>query len=414
MTPWSTAEPRGILGQTLHSSDRIRRPQGVRMTPGHRWGVSLAAAATTIALVAGSAATANAAPPTVPAIDLPAGNSGDSSFIFEYGAPSPPSRLLTIGSDTTRILFDPPFGPAGPEMFCKLVASDGTTIAERLWEDDWWSTDHGLDVPAGAISDDGALYTASCVTQMESRSEARWTLVGDAGAPAELTLNHSAEKATRITERDPLDGCCAPDDIAIAPGERIRIRGSAGIWFPLGSAVRLEARIEGSSGGTVPAEQVSATSDGSVLGLTIPSGIAAAPGDRLRVFVESTSTVSGGATSADQVLTRLWNHSFVVAEKQATTTALTLDRRYALTSRTAVNARVVVTDPAGGQVDGTVTLIVDGRSGPATTVVGTGSASAVLRLPALSRGPHTVVAVFGGSERLLGSTSPTRQVRILL
>ena len=304
-------------------------------------------------------------------------------------------------------------------MACNLLARDGSLIAERFWlDDEWWSAPHTLDVPEGAVKGDGAAYTASCWARGEYSMDAIWSLVGEENAGAELTLDSAPEKATRITEREPLDGGRDVLDTVVAPGERLRVRGPSGIWFPPGSAYSLDVELEVYPSGGVslvrPAEQVAATADGAVLGFTIPGDVAASPGDHIAVLAEATSTVPGSQTTPDQVTKRLWNTRLVVAAKTTTTTSMTLDRRYGLSKWTPVNAGVVVTAPGGGLIDGSVALIIDGQRGPEIRLSGAGSAEATIRLPDLGRGLHSVIAVFEGSGSLVGSESARRQVRILL
>ena len=77
-------------------------------------------------------------------------------------------------------------------------------------------------------------------------------------------------------------------------------------------------------------------------------------------------------------------------------------RRIHATSRGRV--RVTVT-PSTAPPTGTVTVKVDGRRRVATTLKPTQAGSVALLLPRLGRGTHRVVAVYGGSRGLYGSTS---------
>ena len=77
-------------------------------------------------------------------------------------------------------------------------------------------------------------------------------------------------------------------------------------------------------------------------------------------------------------------------------------RRIHATSRGRV--RVTVT-PSTAPPTGTVTVNVDGRRRLASTLTPTQAGSVALLLPRLGRGTHRVVAVYGGSRGLYGSTS---------
>ena len=77
-------------------------------------------------------------------------------------------------------------------------------------------------------------------------------------------------------------------------------------------------------------------------------------------------------------------------------------RRIHATSRGRI--RVTVT-PSTARPTGTVTVKVDGRRRLATTLKTTQAGSVALLLPRLGRGTHRVVAVYGGSRGLYGSTS---------
>jgi len=77
-------------------------------------------------------------------------------------------------------------------------------------------------------------------------------------------------------------------------------------------------------------------------------------------------------------------------------------RRIHATSRGRV--RVTVT-PSTAPPTGTVTVRVDGRKRLATTLGPTQAGSVALALPRLGRGTHRVVAAYGGSRGLYGSTS---------
>jgi hypothetical protein len=77
-------------------------------------------------------------------------------------------------------------------------------------------------------------------------------------------------------------------------------------------------------------------------------------------------------------------------------------RRIHATSRGRI--RVTVT-PSTAPPTGTVTVKVDGRRRLATTLKPTQAGSVALLLPRLGRGTHRVVAVYGGSSGLYGSTS---------
>ncbi len=66
--------------------------------------------------------------------------------------------------------------------------------------------------------------------------------------------------------------------------------------------------------------------------------------------------------------------------------------------------RVTVT-PSTAPPTGTVTVKIDGRRRLATTLRSTQAGSVALALPRLGRGTHRVVAVYGGSRGLYGSTS---------
>lgn len=77
-------------------------------------------------------------------------------------------------------------------------------------------------------------------------------------------------------------------------------------------------------------------------------------------------------------------------------------RRIHATSRGRV--RVTVT-PSTAPPTGTVTVKIDGRKRLATTLGPTQAGSVALALPRLGRGTHRVVAVYGGSRGLYGSTS---------
>ncbi|WP_243074816.1 hypothetical protein [Microbacterium sp. SS28] len=385
-----------------------------------------AALVTAVIMMGGAAAvggSAAAAPTATAAVrDFSTGNTGDSSFVLEYGATTPASRLITIGPDTRTIVFAPGFGPQGDEIACNLLAADGSLIAERYWSsNEWWSPpyDRTLTVPTGAVAGVGEAYTASCAARAEASYLSIWNLVGAGDAGAQLTLDESPAKATRTTEREPLDGARDATGSPVALGDRVRISGPAGIWFPPGSTPVLDVRLEVSVGGgtttTGPAEDVEATVDGAVLSFTIPRSLPAKPGDDIVVRAESTSTVPGSNTAPDRVTTRIWVARLAVeSATTASTTGLTLDRRYGVSTLSAGTARVVVTDPLGGPIAGSVVLVIDGKSRPPVVVSGVGSVSTTIRLPKLGRGLHTIVATFGGSESLSSSTSPARQVRILL
>ncbi len=77
-------------------------------------------------------------------------------------------------------------------------------------------------------------------------------------------------------------------------------------------------------------------------------------------------------------------------------------RRIHATSRGRI--RVTVT-PSTAPPTGTVTVNVDGRRRLASTLTPTQAGSVALLLPRLGRGTHRVVAVYGGSRGLYGSTS---------
>ena len=77
-------------------------------------------------------------------------------------------------------------------------------------------------------------------------------------------------------------------------------------------------------------------------------------------------------------------------------------RRIHATSRGRV--RVTVT-PSTAPPTGTVTVRIDGRKRLATTLGPTQAGSVALALPRLGRGTHRVVAAYGGSRGLYGSTS---------
>ena len=371
----------------------------------------------TVSLVA--AAPAQAVPPTVPAIELPAGTGGDSSFLSEYGAASPASRVIPIGPATTSLEIDPPFDPFY-ELACSLANAEGAVVAERYWGED--DVDQAppfvLAVPPASVTTDGGPYLVDCSSQSESTSRVQWTLTADAAAPAAVVLEHDPATYVRLTEFEPLDGGSWALDTPVALGERVRIRGSAGTWFPAGSAYDLATSIEVPDGDVPfwsgPAEQVAATASGDVVGLSIPESLPASVGTAIRVFARARSTVPATATTPEITTVRSWSTRLIIVDKAATGTSLRLDRTLALTSRTTVRAQVTVTAEPAEPVVGTVTLVVDGTPRSRTALSGTGTVTSTIRLPKLGRGTHAIVAVFEGGDTLLGSTSPTRSVRILL
>nr|WP_162241174.1 Ig-like domain-containing protein [Leifsonia sp. Leaf325] len=371
----------------------------------------------TVSLVA--AAPAQAVPPTVPAIELPAGTGGDSSFLSEYGAASPPSRVIPIGPATSSLEISPPFDPFY-ELACSLANAEGTVVAERYWGED--DVDQAppfvLSVPPASVTTDGGPYLVDCSSQSESTSRVQWALTADAAASAVVVLEHDPATYVRLTEFEPLDGGSYALDTPVALGERVRIRGNAGTWFPAGAAYDLATSIEVPDGDVPywsgPAEQAAATASGDVLGLSIPESLPASVGTAMRVFARARSTVAGTATTPEITTVRSWSTRLIVVDKAETGTTLRLDRTLALTSRATVRARVTVTAGPAEPVVGTVTLFVDGKPRSQTALSGTGTVTSTIRLPKLDRGSHVIVAVFEGGDTLLGSTSPSRSVRILL
>ncbi|KQO99806.1 hypothetical protein ASF30_07930 [Leifsonia sp. Leaf264] len=418
--PLSHAAERRILADESIDPSWIHAV-GDSMKSGSRL-VAVGIAAVTILSASFLAASpAQAAPPTVPALELPAGISGDYSYFLEYGAVSPASRQIPIGPATTALQIYPPFYPQY-ELDCSLEDAGGAVVAERYWDEDEvrQPAPFVFVVPAGAITVPGGPYTVDCMSRSESTARAAWTMTVDAAAPASVVLNHAPEKETRETQYDPLNGGSLAWETPVSLGERLRLRGEVGIWFPAGSTYTLTTAIsvldDETGGGTAagPAADVSATAAGDVLGLTLPASIPAEPGGAIGVSAIATSTVPGTSTTPEQVLERRWYSRLLVVEKAATQTSLRLDRTVALSGRTTVRAHVAVTAPAGEPVAGTVTVFVDGKASGQAAVSGSGTVASVVRLPRLKRGVHSVVAVFGSTDTLLGSTSASKSVRILL
>ncbi|KQX06769.1 MULTISPECIES: Ig-like domain-containing protein [unclassified Leifsonia] len=374
------------------------------------------ATATMVAVSLATAAPAQAVPPTVPAIELPVGAGGDSSYLSEYGAQSPSSKVIPIGSATSSLEISPPFDPLY-ELACTLADATGAVVAERYWGEDevGQSPPFVMTVPSGSVSLSGGPYVAECSSQSESTSRVRWTMTAAADAPATVVLRHDPQTYVRLTEYEPLDGGSYATDTPVALGERLRIRGAANAWFPAGSRYEVVTEIS-TGGGTAagPAADVAITAAGDVVGLTIPVGIPAEPGESIGLSVQVTSTIPGTSTTPEQVLQRRWQTRLAVVEKATTQTALRLDRTLALSGRTTVRALVSVFAPDGQPITGTVTVFVDGKASGEVQVTGAGSASGVVRLPGLKRGLHSVVAVMGGTDSSRGSTSPSRLVRVLL
>ncbi|MEL4318551.1 Ig-like domain-containing protein [Leifsonia sp. YIM 134122] len=371
----------------------------------------------TVSLVA--AVPAQAVPPTVPAIELPAGVGGDSSFLSEYGATSPAARVIPIGPATTSLAISPPFDPFY-ELACSLEDAAGTLVAERYWGEG--DVDQAppfvMPVPSASITTSGGPYLVDCSSQAESTSRVQWTLTADAAAPAAVVLEHDPITYVRLTEFEPLDGGSYALDTPVALGERVRIRGSAGTWFPAGAGYDLATSIEVPDGDfpfwSGPAEEEAATASGDVVGLTIPESLPASAGTAIRVFARARSTVAGTATTPETTTVRSWSTRLVVVDKAATSAALRLDRTLALTSRATVRAHVTITAGPTETIAGRVSLFIDGKPSSQAAITGIGEATTTIRLPKLGRGSHAIVAVFEGGDSLLGSTSPSRSVRILL
>ena len=86
-------------------------------------------------------------------------------------------------------------------------------------------------------------------------------------------------------------------------------------------------------------------------------------------------------------------------------------RRIHATSRGRM--RVTVTSSSTARPTGAVTVKVDGRRRLATTLKATQAGSVALLLPRLRRGSHRVVAAYGGSRGLYGSTSRTTTLTVV-
>jgi hypothetical protein len=339
--------------------------------------------------------------------------------IQEYGADAPPELRIEIASTTTILDLRFYFGLLDLTG-CSLRDRNGTSLASSQQGPTDVEPTFLLPIPAGALVA-GRGYDVTCSSGYYAQNGIIWHVVAVSGRTDTTTvLTPDPARLVRIVRNNVFFEVSAPPE-RIIPGDAVRVISAPGTWTPPGSTpgtLTVTLYSAGGIPGEVTLRDAIVADDGSTVEFTMPQTLpfGYSNGVFIRLRVSGTTPATGGAseivnTQGLNVFTAPYD-SPPAPTVTATTTSLSLSRSTVLYSKS--NATVTVSTADGSAAVGPILLLGDGHVIARTTLSAASDGEVVVTIPRLSRGTHSIVAVFEGTQIQLDSSSTPSRLRVLL
>ena len=301
---------------------------------------SLTVAVIASTLLTSAPASANAGVP----VDFQGGY-GTYAYAWEFGAPTPATRVIGIGASTRMLDIALPFRSFNT-LTCTLRDAAGVvrSRADFPWTEGFVSA--RLPVPAGfVVAGSKAIVTVECRDRTVDWIRARYSMLEQAGAPATLTLTDDPSKLTMYATRlayIPEWASTGPHNASgagqtIMTGDTVRLIGDIGAFRPDDRTPSLTATL--TSGAVVLAGQnVWASDDGSMMGFTVPPGLTSG---RVDIAMKSVSTTAGTLDHEKVSTVTTW-YDYAYFDPQPVAQKLTATPRPGITGPARVGATLTV------------------------------------------------------------------------
>jgi len=356
---------------------------------------------------------ATAAPPPIEAAYEIRYSSVDST-LREYGADAPPEKRWEVGTATRTFFISFDFRLS--DVFCDLYDASGATLASVSIYGGHQEEEEQVvrfDIPAGVLVAESR-YDVACVNGYYGEGRLTWHLIASAAIPG--TTTELAVDPARLVRTTQTTSFFDPegDHEPLAQGERVRVVGTPGAFAPEGQRGPLSVTLTAEDRSVEPVAIGGATTspDGSSVTLTMPTGLSPAFASGWRLLVRVAGTTAAGAAGPEIVRMREFGALVELTDKATTSSTLWLSASTVAVTKPKATIKVVAHD--GSVPAGNVIVYADGYPVARATLTVADQGRIVVPLPRLSRGSHTIVALFQSGDSLIGSMSAPRPLRVLL
>ena len=254
-----------------------------------------------LAVTAVGASPATAVPASVPSVNYNIGRS-INVISYNYGEKAPSPRSLIISAETRELVLTIPF-PLFDILTCSMSNQTGGTVASsqtfRNDENEGPTIAKLAIAPGRVIAGSRATFFIDCRDGYANLAIARFLLTEGAGAGISASYPGSDSKLASVADFDRygpdifLPGGSSGSGQTVVPGNRVRAYGSVGTFRTAGYVNKATVTITSGST-TVTALDISIIDDGSIIGFTVPAGLAAG---RIDFAVKTVATLGQTVTT---------------------------------------------------------------------------------------------------------------------
>jgi hypothetical protein len=342
-----------------------------------------------------------------------------SDLTQEYGADSPAELRIEIASTTTTLDLRFYFG-LSDLTGCSLRDRSGTALASSQQGPTDEEPTFLLPIPAGVLVA-GQGYDVTCRNGYYAERGIVWHVnaVSD-GVDTTTVLTPDPACLVRIVRENVFFESDTPPE-RIVPGDVVRVISAPGTWTPPGSTSGTLTVTLNSAGGTpgeVTLRDAVVADDGSTVTFTMPQSVPFGYSGGVFIIVEVSGTTPADGSDPEIVNIQRLHATTAPYDSPpaptvtATTTSLSLSRSTVLYSKS--NATVTVSTADGRAALGPILLLGDGNPIARATLSAASGGEIVVTIPRLSRGTHSIVAVFEGTQTQLASSTTPSRLRVLL
>ncbi|PJJ71667.1 Ig-like domain-containing protein [Diaminobutyricimonas aerilata] len=340
-------------------------------------------------------------------VSLDAGPPGHDVSI-DYGTTIPDEQRIEVGPATTTLVVTPGLSEEPPGVFC--AGSGGLPDYSSL--ETPWTGRVVVQVDPGTFGSTGGIdawYRCRSGGGPETSVYSEtWWLAGSADAPETVELTADPAKQVQRTDDYTFTGEEAETPRVVQAGDRVTVSGLGGVW----PSSKAYVSVNHLGGSTLAPAVVAADRDS--FSFVVPPDLPESPfGAAYFVQASADSGIPGDPSMPELLVRAAWSDYLTIrsAEAAASTTRLSLDRHYALSSST-IRATVSVRSEGRPATDGRVRLLVGGQEFR-RSLTADDAGDVTFTLPKLRRGLHTVTAVYDGTSASEGSRDRPDRVRIL-
>ena len=326
-----------------------------------------------------------------------------------YGTTNPDAQRIEVGPATTTLVVTPGLVNESPGVFC--AGSDGRLPDYSSLETPW-TGGVVVQVGPGTFGSTGGIdawYRCRSGGGPEtSEYSETWWLASSLNAPETVELTADPAKQVQRTDDYIFAGQEAETPRVVQAGDRVTVSGLGGVW----PSSRAYVSVDHPGGSTLTPAVVAADRDS--FSFVVPPDLPESPsGATYFVYASADSGIPGDPSMPELLVRAAWSDHLTIhsAEAAASTTRLSLNRHYALSSST-IRATVSVSSEGRPATAGRVRLLVAGQEFW-HSLTADDSGDVTFTLPKLPRGVHTVTAVYDGTPAVEGSRDRPERVRIL-